>query len=249
MNVLIIEDELPAQQQILRLLAKHFPELKIAGIIDSLTDAAKWLKVNTPDIIFMDVELSDGNCFELFKMVEVKSRVIVTTAYEQYALNAFKAKAIDYLLKPIEDDAFVESVNRCVEMMNVPKQVAPDGVEAGLKSYKQRFTITLGSQIVVVDLQRVAYFVSENKSTYLVTLEKKEYVLDEGLDAVEAELDPKQFYRIARNCIASLNSIDKISKFFNQRLKVSLKPEYKEQILVSRARVPALMDWLEGKCM
>jgi two-component system LytT family response regulator len=249
MNVLIIEDELPAQQQILMMLGKHFPELKVVGMLDSLTDAAKWLKSNTPDIIFMDVELSDGKCFELFKMVEIKSQVIITTAYEQYALDAFKAKAIDYLLKPIEDAAFVESVTRCIDLVEGAGKQKGEG-EAGAgapkRSYKQRFTITLGSQIMVIDLQNVAYFISENKSSYLVTFDKKQYLLDEGLDAVEAEVDPRQFFRIARNCIASLNSIGKISKFFNQRLKVELKPEYKEHILVSRARVPQLMEWLEG---
>ncbi|MCI2082802.1 MAG: LytTR family DNA-binding domain-containing protein [Bacteroidales bacterium] len=249
MNVLIIEDELPAQQQILRLMAKHYPELKIAGILDSITDSVKWLKLNTPDIIFMDVELSDGNCFEIFKMVEVKSMVIITTAYQQYALNAFHAKAIDYLLKPIEDTQFCESVDRCMEMIKIRKTAVPaeeDAARRGKEAYKQRYTITVGNQIVVIDLQKVAYFISENKSTYLVTFEKKQFILDEGLDTVEQEVDPALFFRISRNCLASLNSIDRISKYFNQRLKVTLKPASKVEMLVSRARVPQLMTWLEG---
>lgn len=257
MDVLIIEDEIPAQQQILRLLAKYYPGLKVAGILDSLTDSARWLKSNTPDIIFMDVELSDGKCFELFKMADVQSEVIITTAYEQYALDAFKARAVDYLLKPIDAQQFRASVDRCIGIAEMKKNGAAAGPAASAASavpaspaarqYKQRFTISVGNQIVVIDLQKVAYFISENKSTGLVTFEKRQFLLDQGLDAIENEVDPALFFRISRNCLASLNSIDKISKYFNQRLKVTLKPSSGEGVLVSRARVPQLMAWLEGK--
>lgn len=247
MNVLIIEDELPAQQQLLRLLSKHFPDLMVVGLLDSITSAEAWLKVNSAEIIFMDVELSDGKCFELFKRVEITSQVIITTAYEDYALNAFQEKCIDYLLKPIEDSAFVASVQRCIDFCShISQQRFGGGSEAdNAKSYKQRYTIKVGNNILIVESASVAYFYSENKSTFLVTFDKKKYLMDVSLDTIEEQLDPLHFFKLSRGCIASLPSIAVISKHFNSRLKVTLKPDIIGPILVSRARVPLLMEWLE----
>ena len=250
MRILVIEDEIPAQQQLLRLLSKHYPDLVVVGILDSITGSVEWLNKHTqPDIILMDVELSDGKCFELFKMVDIKSNVIITTAYEDYALPAFRAKVMDYLLKPISDDDFVVSMDRCISFCN------PDGFnssvennnssEEQVKSYRQRFTIKFGNNIILVDVSNVAYYYSENKATYLVTFDRKKYLMDDSLDTIEELIDPSRFFKISRACIASLRSIDVISKHFNSRLMVSLKPDIIEPVLVSRARVPQLMKWLE----
>lgn len=245
MNVLIIEDEIPAQQQLLRLLSKHFPDLKVAGILDSITSAESWLKINAPDIIFMDVELSDGTCFELFNRVEISSKVIITTAYEDYALPAFKTKCIDYLLKPIDDAAFTESVERCINFCRPIKNEQPLNEESRKKPFKQRFTINIGNNIIIVDSSSIAYFYSENKATYLVTNDRRQYLMDLSLDAVEEQLDPAVFFKLSRGCIASLQAISGISKHFNSRLKVTLVPDMIDPILVSRARAPLLMEWLE----
>ena len=247
MTVLIIEDEIPAQQQLLRLLSKHYPELNVVGILDSITDSFVWLKANSADIIFMDVELSDGNCFELFKILNINSKVIITTAYENYALPAFRVKCIDYLLKPIDEESFVESVERCLCFCSASNTDSPKNAEANTKPkiYKQRFTVKVGNIIILVDISNIAYFYSENKSTYIVTNDRKQYLMDQSLDSIEEQVNPVIFFKISRGCIANLNSIETISKHFNSRLKVTLKPGLIDPILVSRARVPQLMEWLE----
>lgn len=245
MNILIIEDEIPAQQQLIRLLTKHFPDFSITAILDSVQAAEKYLRENTPDIILMDVELSDGKCFELFNRVDVTSPVIITTAYEDYALTAFKSKCIDYLLKPINDSDFVESINRCIDfcrlrsVKNIP-EIADDKTR-----YKQRFTIKLGNSIISINVDEIAFFYSQNKATYLVTNDKKSFLMDRSLDSLEGMLDPDYFFKLSRGCITSFHAISNISKHFNSRLKVSLIPEVIEPVLISRARVPFLLKWID----
>lgn len=254
MNILIIEDEIPAQQQLLRLIRKYYPGSEIAGVLDSISSAASWLEQHAgsaPDIIFMDVELSDGECFELFKRVEIISPVIITTAYSNYALNAFQTKCIDYLMKPYSDEDFKASVDRCIKLYihphseqllkEIEKFIVPH------KQFRQRFTIKSGSQIMIVDIHNIAYFFSENKSTYIVTKDGKQYISDLSIDALESEVDPASFFKLSRGCLAGLESIDSISKYFNSRLKVVLKPNLIGPVLVSRARIQNFMDWLEGR--
>lgn len=247
MKVLIIEDEIPAQQLLLRLLKKYYPDFLVVEILDSVATSIDWLRNNSADLVFMDVELSDGNCFEIFKDVEINSAVIITTAYENYALNAFKTKCLDYIMKPIEDHVFKESVQRCLRFCNHSSSSLKKEKKDKTPNYKQRFTINLGSQIVVVDVNKIAYFYSEDKSTYIVTYDSKQFLFDQSLDSVEEEIDPSLFFKISRGCLAGLNSIDNISKYFNSRLKVSLKPSNIDPVLVSRARAQSFLQWLEGK--
>ena len=164
MKVLIIEDEIPAQR-------RYFPDFTIMGILDSVDTAVNFLRHQAPDLIFMDVELSDGRSFEIFRQVDITCPVIVTTAYTDYALDAFRNKCIDYLMKPIEDGAFRESVDRCMQLCGVtaaPKTV-PDVTAYAKPVHKHHFTIKLGSQILVIDVNDIAYFYSNEKSTWLVT--------------------------------------------------------------------------------
>jgi len=252
MDILIIEDEIPAQQLLIRLIKKYFSDFKIIGSLDSISSALKWLKHNHADIIFMDVELSDGKCFELFNKIEINSPVIITTAYEQYALNAFKVKCIDYLLKPIIDEDFIKSVNRCISFCNNKNNSIESTVTVSPSSkkqiqYKQRFTINIGDQIIIVNTNDIAYFLSESKSSYIVLNNNKKYLCDESLDSIEEELDPSIFFKLSRGCITSVNAILNISKYFNSRLKVTLQPRTKESIIVSRARSQNFLKWIEGK--
>lgn len=248
MDVLIIEDELPAQQNLIKLIRTYFPDFNIIGALDSVKAATKYLQDKMPDLIFMDVELSDGNCFDLFRSVEIKCPVIITTAYENYALDAFKAKCIDYLLKPIDEKAFRESVGRCLQLCGVTatKSPAPDVRPYAKPAYKHHFTIKLGSQILIVDVNDIAYFYSNDKSTYLVTRSGKEYMTDESLVTLEEELDPARFYKISRKCIIGISSIYTISKYFNSRLKVTVSPGNIEPVIVPRDRVQNFLEWLEG---
>lgn len=244
MNVLIIEDEIPARMQLQRMLNKHFPDFNIMEMLDSVQAAENYLSGNEPDIIFMDVELSDGKCFDLFDKVEVTSPVIITTAYEDYALPAFRNKCIDYLLKPIGDEEFKVSVNRCLDFCtNRNNNNGPQNI-ASANKFKQRFTIKIGTAIVAVEVDNIAYFYSQNKATYLVTFERKRYMMDQSLDSLERMLNPETFFKLSRGCITSYRAIGNISKHFNSRLKVSLVPDLIEPVLISRARVPFLLKWI-----
>ena len=248
MKVLIIEDEIPAQQILLRLLGRYFPDFTIMGILDSVDTAVNFLKHQTPDLIFMDVELSDGSSFEIFRQVDIICPVIVTTAYPDYALDAFRNKCIDYLMKPIDGEPFKKSVERCLQLCGVtaaPKKV-PDVTAYAKPAHKHHFTIKLGSQILVIDVNDIAYFYSNEKSTWLVTRDGKQYMTDDSLTAIENEVDPARFYKISRKCLVGLSSIYTISKYFNSRLKVTLSPKNIEPVIVPRDRVQSFMEWLEG---
>lgn len=248
MRILIIEDEIPAQQILIRLLGRYFPDFTIAGTIDSVDKAVGFLKHHTPDLIFMDVELSDGKSFEIFRQVNIACPVIVTTAYADYALDAFKAKCIDYLMKPIEADAFRKSVERCLKLcgLTAAKKQASDIAPYAKPAHKHHFTIKLGSQILVIDVNDIAYFYSNDKTTYMVTRDGRQYMTDDSLTAIEGEVDPAKFYKISRKCIVGLNSIYTISKYFNSRLKVTLSPKNIESVIVPRDRVQSFMEWIEG---
>ncbi len=248
MKAVIIEDEIPAQQILQRLIKKYFPELEIAAIMDSIAAATGYLRSETPDIVFMDVELSDGKCFGIFEEVDIKCPVIITTAYEDYALDAFKAKCMDYLLKPIEPLAFRESVSRCMQFLTASAAASPakDLSPYTAKAYKHHFTIKVGNSIIVVDVKNIAYFYSNDKTTFLVTKDGKQYMTDESLISIESVLDPSLFYKISRKCIVGLSSIYTISRYLNSRLRVTLAPKNIEPIIVPRDRVQNFLEWIEG---
>ena len=247
MKVLILEDEIPAQMQLKRLFSVYYPDAIIAAVLDSVDKAARWLALNSADLILMDVELSDGVCFELFNRISPMPPVIIVTAYEHYALAALKKNAVDYLLKPVGDSEFVEAVEKCIKSVERPQDLHNLGKLINqYQDFKQRFVIKVGDQIIVISTKDIAYFFSEDKSTYIMTREGKHYLSDASLETIEEQLNPRDFFKLSRNCIASISSINSISKFFNSRLRIELLPPYKQPILVSRQRVPVFMRWIEG---
>ena len=197
----------------------------------------------------MDVELADGECFEIFRKVPVKARVIMTTAYDSYALKAFEAGSVDYLLKPIGEEELKRAVDRCRERagsgngIDVEKLLA--AVTAPKKQYKERFLVYVGEQIIPVRTDGIASFFSEEKSNYLLTDEGKRYLIDSSLDALEEELDPAEFFRISRGAIVSRRMVRSVSRHFSGRLLVDLKPAPPFEPTVSRARVEDFLRWLE----
>lgn len=251
MKALIIEDEIPAQIQLERLIGQTFPSLEVIAKIDSVNGAVSWLSENTPDLIFMDVELSDGQCFEIFKKIEIKAPVIITTAYNNYAIKAFKVNSIDYLLKPIDKTEFIAAVEKSIKLIEKPlpdySKIEELFTRSMPKEYKKRFTVRIGDKILILNLSDIAYFYSEEKATFITTIEGKRYISDLTLDALEEMLNPKEFFRLTRGCIANIQSIKTVSRYFNSRLKVSLIPTLDQEILVSRIRIPQFMAWLEGE--
>ncbi|MDD2799164.1 MAG: LytTR family DNA-binding domain-containing protein [Bacteroidales bacterium] len=251
MRTLIIEDEIPAQIQLERLINTLFPEFEVIAKIESVRGAVEWLQSNQPDIIFMDVELSDGQCFEIFKQVKIESPVIITTAYNDYAIKAFKVNSIDYLLKPIDRKEFVDAVEKSKKIAQhlLPdyKQIEELLSKTQPKEYKKRFTVKIGDRILILSTSDIAYFYSEEKATFIATNEGKRYITDLTLDALEEQLNPKDYFRLSRGCITHIHSIKSVSRYFNSRLKVILNPAMQEDVLVSRIRIPQFLKWLEGE--
>ena len=248
MKALIVEDERMAQAQLARLLKTHFPDIEVVQCTASVAETVAYLAADPPvDVVFMDVELADGECFEIFRKVPVKARVIMTTAYDSYALKAFEAGSVDYLLKPIGEEELKRAVDRCRERMgssiDVEKLLA--AVTAPQKQYKERFLVYVGEQIIPVRTDEIASFFSEEKSNYLLTDDGKRYLIDSTLDALEGELDPAEFFRISRGAFVSRRTVRSVSRHFSGRLRVDLKPVPPFEPTVSRARVEDFLRWLE----
>lgn len=196
----------------------------------------------------MDVELSDGICFEIFRQVNVKAKVIMTTAYDSYALKAFEAGSVDYLLKPVDAAALKRAVARCrMSGGNLDVDALMKALGSGntKKDYKERYIIKFNDRIVPLETSNIAYVYSEEKNNYLVTFDEQRYVLDSSLDMVMEELNPDYFFRISRSCIVSLKSIDSIIKQAGGRLRIVTSPVASFEMTVSRSRVDDFLKWLE----
>ena len=251
MKVLIVEDEIMAQKSLTRVLMQNFSDLDIVGYTDSIQGTVNWLKneKNSTDVIFMDVELADGVCFEIFRQVDVKAKVIMTTAYDHYAVKAFETGSVDYLLKPIDATALKRAVARCrmsggqIDVDSLLKAIG--GTSIPKKEYKERYIIRLNDRIVPVAAEEIAYIYSEEKTNWLVTFNDKKYIIDSSLDVMGDELDPEKFFRISRGCIVSMNAITSIVKQAGSRLRIISKPEAPFEMTVSRSRVDDFLVWLE----
>lgn len=246
MKALIIEDEPRACGQMIKLLTEHFPEVEVAGTAGSVKDSLRWLAGHpAPDVIFMDVELSDGISFDLFARTDLSCPVIMTTAYDQYAIQAFEVNAVDYLLKPVGLPELRRAVARAAagEAVRPTAETARKIMDA---VYREKFLIRLNNRIVPVRSADIAYIYSEAKNSYVVTLAGLSYVLDDSLDNLAGSLDPDRFFRISRSCIISEDVIDSVSKLMGGRLRIALKKGHVSaaDLIVSRARTDAFLAWL-----
>lgn len=250
MRVLIVEDEIMAQRSLTRLLAQHFPDMDVVGTTSSVKGTVAWLQEpsNTADVIFMDVELADGVCFEIFRQVNIKAKVIMTTAYDSYALKAFEAGSIDYLLKPVDVSALTRAVERVRQSgNNIDVEMLlklMSGAQTPRKEYKERYIIRINDRIVPLKTSDIAYVYSEEKNNYLVTFDDQHYIIDSSLDVICEELNPDNFFRISRSCIVSSKAIKSIIKQAG-RLRIMATPDPSFEMTVSRSRVDDFLDWLE----
>ena len=255
-NVLIVEDEIPAQINLKKLIDKCCPNSRIVMTIGSVRQTIKWLEENPEgaDVIFMDVELSDGICFEIFERMTITQHVIITTAYDNYAVKAFKINSVDYLLKPIVEEELKRAWSRCRERLE--SRLAGDmerllGIMSkasseSAKEYKKRFTVKTGEKIVIIPVEEIAYCYSKDKSTYAVNKNGNQRLLDYSLDTMQEMLDPKHFFRISRSYIVSINAIENISKYLSTRLKLQLVPHTDDEVVVSRSRTSDFLEWLDN---
>ena len=251
MRVLIVEDEIMAQNSLIRVLSQNFPDLDVVGTTTSVKGAVSWLRdpENSADIIFMDVELSDGVCFEIFRQVEVKSKVIMTTAYDSYALKAFEAGSIDYLLKPIEITDLKRAVARCrMSGGNFDYEALAKalGMGAAKKDYKEKYIVRFNDRIVPLQTSNIAFVYSEEKNNYLTTFDGERYIIDSSLDVISDELNPSLFFRISRGCIVNTKAIQSIIKQAGGRLLIKSNPPVSFEMTVSRSRVDDFLEWLEN---
>lgn len=250
MNIIIIEDEKPAA----RLLERKIEKLgySITTLLHSVEESLEWFQNNVhPDLIFLDIQLSDGLSFEIFEKIDIKSAVIFTTAYDEYALRAFKLNSIDYLLKPIDEEELVTAISKFANQFQVNRVSNLDFeaikrmlVNPISKEYRKRFSVKIGQQIKVIDVAEIECLYSENKGTYIHTSDNRDYLIDSSLEVVEAELNPNDFFRISRKYIIPLQSVKEIQVYSNSRLKISL-PTYKaDEVIVARERVSDFKEWL-----
>lgn len=256
MNIIIIEDEKPAA----RLLQRKVQKLGFAvhQMLHSVEEAINWFTNNQPpDLIFLDIQLSDGLSFEIFEHFDkickpLQSAIIFTTAYDEYALRAFKLNSIDYLLKPIDEDELEVAISKFKNQFQknsiatldfeAIKRMLVNPVE---KEYKERFSVKVGNQIKVITIDEVECFYSENKGTYLHTSDNRDYIVDSSLEVIESELNPKDFFRVNRKFIVPLKAIKEIQMHTNSRLKLML-PTYKaDEVIVARERVNDFKEWID----
>ena len=242
MNAIIIEDEYLAAAELERLLGEVAPEITILTKLDSVSESVKWLKKNKADVIFMDIHLGDGQSFDIFEQVEVTAPVIFITAYDEYALKAFKYQGIDYILKPFDKEELQQALNKLESLSptNTPFPVA------SLTVYQERFLVTVGTKMKSVTVGDVAYFMADGKYLVLFTRDGQNYILDQTISGIETKLNPAQFFKINRKFIVSYNSIKEMVKYSNSRIKIVLTPAPPVGIeaIVSSERIQEFKQWL-----
>lgn len=250
MKCIIIEDEKVAAERLVHLIKKCDPSAEVMEIIQSVKNAVQWFNSNSaPDLIFMDIQLSDGISFEIFEQTIVKSPVIFTTAYDEYALKAFKVNSIDYLLKPIAQDELNNAIVKFKENSSpkeVPVQVFDSILKSLTKKYKNKFIINAGEHIKVFTFEDIQCFYSMEKCTFLQNNSGRDYAIHYTLDQLEDLLDPVRFFRINRKFIVSSSSIRDILSFSTSRLIVKLHSNESDDLVVSREKVQDFKKWLES---
>ncbi len=250
-KAIIIEDELLTANRLKRLILKVREDIEIVAILQTVKETLEWLSANDePDLYFMDIQLSDGLSFDIFSEFAIQKPVIFTTAYDEYAIKAFKANGIDYLLKPVAIEDIKQSLMRYRQLN--PVTAIPDlqlllkDISANPTRFKNNFLIEWRERLLTISKDEVAYFQLSNKLTHLVTLDNKPHVLSSTLDLLEKEVDPYTFFRINRQFIVSRKCIQQIHIYFGNRLKLVLSPQPDEDVIVSRDRVPDFKAWLDS---
>lgn len=257
MTTIIIEDEKPAARRLQRMLEKL--EVKVQETLHSVEESINWFQNNKhPDVIFLDIQLSDGLSFEIFEHVELQSFIIFTTAYDEYALQAFKLNSIDYLLKPIDDNELRTAIEKYKKLQQQLGSKNTNDVQLHYeeikkllinpleREYKKRFTVKVGQHLKMISTDDIECFYSENKGTYIHTTEGRNYLMETTLDALEHELSPKDFFRVNRKFVVRLHAIKDIVAYSNSRLKLKLGSYCEDEIIVARERVKDFKEWIDS---
>jgi len=250
-KIIIIEDEKPSARRLQRMLSEI--NIEAQAMLHSVEEAVQWFQNNEhPDLILLDIQLSDGLSFEIFEQVNVNSAIIFTTAYDEYALKAFKLNSIDYLLKPIDGEELESAINKFKISQSAPNnlQVDLEQIKKLLvnpldKNYKNRFTIKIGQHLKIISVNDIECFYSENKGTYIFTSDNRDYLIDRSLEQLDSSLEPVKFFRVNRKFYVNIRAIKDIISYTNSRLKVILNTFSDHEIIVSREKVKDFKKWLE----
>ena len=255
MNVVIVEDEYPAAERLEKLLRRMDETISLVAVLDSVEAAVRWLQNNpSPDLILSDIQLSDGLSFEIYEQVLIKSPIIFTTSYDEYAIRAFKLKSIDYLLKPIKYEELVQAIDKYQNFRNAFSgndhaarlEQLLDNLSHTGRPHKKRFLVKKGEQLLPITDEEIAYFYTEHELVYLITRADKKHVIDYTLEQLESLVDTSRFFRINRQFILNMVAIQQIHTYFSSRLKLQLHPPTNEEVLVSKGKVKAFKEWLES---
>ncbi len=251
MNVVIIEDEKPAARKLERML--NIEGISVTKTLHSIAKAKEWFSENEqPELIFLDIQLSDGLSFEIFEKIKITSSIIFTTAYDQYALKAFKLNSIDYLLKPIDKNELQNSIKKYKHFNpteekqhpTIPMEQIKQLLSSYQNNYKERFTVKVGQHIRSIKIEDVECFYSENKASFIYTKTGRNYPIDYSLEQLEELLNPLVFFRVSRKYYIHIDSIKDIIAYSNSRLKIKLDKYQDDEIIVSRERVKDFKIWL-----
>lgn len=255
MKILIIEDEYPAAERLEKLIRKLNPKIEVAAVLDSVESALKWFAKGEPvDLIFSDIQLSDGLSFQIFEEYPAHSPIVFTTSYDEYAVKAFRVKSIDYLLKPIKAPELADAIRKYEVIREdfspgaYARKVETllDSLDISRKPYKTRFLVKNGEQLIPINQELVAYFYTANEMSCLVGSDGRQYLVDYTLEELETLVDPLNFFRLNRQFIARVDAIHKIHTYFNGKLKIELRPQTPQEVIVSREKAPAFKAWLES---
>ena len=255
MKVLIIEDEYPTRRLLIDLIGEIDSSIRIIGTIDSVEESVQWFRSNPhPEIVFMDIQLSDGISFDILKEVEIECMIVFVTAFNQYAIQAFKVNSLDYLLKPVGIDDLKRALmkyddysRKFIQQRNT--HVNFDEIISAIKKtetrYRTRFLIQTTDLFMKLEVSTIAFFYSINKITFAVTVAQREFPLDLSLDKLEEQLDPLMFFRANRQVLVNINSILKIHPYFQGKLVIETQPKHTEKITVSKDKAASFKRWID----
>jgi two-component system response regulator LytT len=263
MNILIVEDEKLAVRKLTKLLEETAPDFVIKGVTPSIEATVDWISQNRaagnpePDILFLDIELADGQSFEIFNRIEVKSTVIFTTSYDEYALQAFKVNSIDYLLKPVQQEDLQRSIKKFYDLTGSNRlgsnTTLPPNLENILRNlqlqsppadYRKRFLVKQGAKLLSVETSEIAYFYIDEGVSFFKNYQGNRYMVDYRMDEMELFLDPERFFRINRSLIVTHNAVVQIQPYYNNRLVITLKPLFDKEAIVSREKTNDFKKWM-----
>lgn len=249
MKVVIVEDERLAAEKLAGLLVQTEPEIQIVKVLESVEESVNWFATHdAPDLVFMDIQLEDGISFEIFEAIKITAPVIFTTAFDQYAIRAFKVNSVDYLLKPISKDELNAAFSK-FKALHLGEDLLEEKVsrviEQLTRRYKSRFLIRVGTRFQSVPVSKICSFFVEERCTFLQTREGKRYDLDYSLDQLKTMIDPEQFFRVSRNFLVNINCIEEIISYSVTRLKLKLENCPDEGVIVSRDKVSEFKRWMD----